>query len=367
MKKLFLLSLTLLLGTTALVFKPAEADLLAYRDETGRQRPVKSARDWEHKRRQILQGLQQAMGPLPAPSPLPLHIQVVDSLQTPAYTRLNIRFTVAENEILPALLYVPRQAGKKKKRAAMLVLHGTGDAGKMLVDGASPLANRALARELAERGYVVIAPDYPSFGDLKDHDFSTDRYESGTMKAIVNHMRCVDLLQARADVDPKRIGVAGHSLGGHNAMFVAAFDPRLKAVVASCGWTLMDHYDIGEAAIQRYGGRLGPWAQDRYMPLLRTKYQLDPTRIPFDFDEVIGALAPRAFFSNSPLKDSNFDVAGVRKGIAAASQVYSLLKAPDQLQVRYPDAAHDFPQQVRLEAYRFLDKTLRHSPAKDEL
>ncbi|MGV3638939.1 MAG: alpha/beta hydrolase [Adhaeribacter sp.] len=367
MKKLLLLSLTLLLTSTALVPKPAPADLLAYRDEHGRQRQVQSARDWQHKRRQILQGLEQAMGPLPAPSQLPLGLQVLDSLQTPSYTRLNIRFTVAENEKLPALLYVPRQTGKKKKRAAMLVLHGTGAAGKQLVDGASPLANRAIAKELAERGYVVIAPDYPSFGDLKDYDFSTDRYESGTMKAIVNHMRCVDLLQARADVDPKRIGVAGHSLGGHNAMFAAAFDTRLKAVVASCGWTMMDYYDIGPAAVKIYGGRLGPWAQERYMPLLRSKYQLDPARMPFDFHEVIAALAPRPFFSNSPLQDSNFDAAGVRQGIAAASQVYNLLKAPDQLQVRYPEAAHDFPQQVRLEAYRFLDKTLRHRPAKDDL
>lgn len=366
MKKL-LLSLTLLLAGTALVPKSSPADLLVYRDAHGRQRPVQSARQWKHKRAQILQGLQQAMGPLPAPSRLPLDLQVLDSLQTPAYTRLNIRFTVAENERLPAYLYVPRQPGKKKKRAAMLVLHGTGNAGKQLVDGASPLANRAIAKELAERGYVVIAPDYPSFGDLKDYDFSTDRYESGTMKAIVNHMRCVDLLQARAEVDPNRIGVAGHSLGGHNAMFVAAFDTRLKAVVASCGWTMMDYYDIGEAAIKTYGGRLGPWAQDRYMPLLRSKYQLDPARIPFDFHEVIAALAPRPFFSNSPLQDSNFDVAGVRQGIAAASQVYSLLKAPDQLQVRYPDAGHDLPQEVRLEAYRFLDKTLQHSPAKKDL
>lgn len=48
-------------------------------------------------------------------------------------------------------------------------------------------------RELAERGYIVIAPDYPSMGDLTDYDFSSDRYESGTMKAIFNHMRCVDL------------------------------------------------------------------------------------------------------------------------------------------------------------------------------
>lgn len=186
------------------------------------------------------------------------------------------------------------------------------------------------------------------------------------MKAIFNHMRCVDLLQARADVDPERIGVIGHSLGGHNAMFVGAFDTRFKVIVSSCGWTLMDYYDIGEAA-KKYGGRLGPWAQDRYMPLIRDKYDLGNKKLPFDFDEVIAAIAPRPFFSNSPVNDSNFDVEGVRKGIASASEVYKFLGAEENLQVRHPDAGHDFPPKIRLEAYRFIDKILEHTPNHHEI
>ena len=37
----------------------------------------------------------------------------------------------------------------------MIVLHGTGEKGKKLVDGENPLPNRAQAKELAQRGYVV--------------------------------------------------------------------------------------------------------------------------------------------------------------------------------------------------------------------
>lgn len=77
----------------------------------------------------------------------------------------------------------------------------------------------------------------------------------------------------------------------------------------------------------------------------------------------IAALAPRPFFSNSPLNDSNFDVEGVRKGISAASAVHDYLGAGNNLVVVYPDAAHDFPPQVRLQAYRFIDKVL--NPARD--
>ena len=342
--------------------------LLSFVDKNGVKKPVTTLRNWENKRRQILDSMQAVMGKLPdRKGLLPLDIKVTDSLRRDNYTRLTISFTVAENERVFANLYIPLKKKPHEKFPAMLVLHGTGDQGKMLVDGSSPLANRANAKELAQRGYVVIAPDYPSFGDMKDYDFDKDRYESGTMKGIFDHMRCVDLLQSRSDVDSERIGVIGHSLGGHNSMFVGAFDKRIKVVVSSCGWTLFDYYNVGEEASKKYGGRLGPWAQTRYMPLFRDKYNLDGTKIPFDFDEVIAAIAPRPFFSNSPLRDANFDVQGVRKGISRASEVYRFLKAEENLQFRYPDATHDFPTEVRLEAYRYIDKVLRHIPLIDEI
>ncbi len=348
---------------TGFTDKPSVSDLLSFKDASGLIKPVRNRSEWELKRNQILEGMEQAMGKLPDRSNLPdLDIQITESVKEDNYTRLTISFNVAENERVPAYLYLPDMKGKKKKLPAMMVLHGTGEAGKQLVDGRSPLSNRAQAKELAQRGYVVIAPDYPSMGDLKEYDFEHDRYESGTMKGIFDHMRCVDLLQSREEVDPKRIGVIGHSLGGHNAIFVGAFDKRIKVIVSSSGWTLMDYYNIGEEASKRYGGRLGAWAQDRYMPLLRDKFDLDPVKIPFDFDEAIAALAPRAFFSNSPLNDSNFDVKGVKKGMEAVSEVYKLFKLSDNLQVRYPDSGHDFPLAVRLEAYQFIDRILKHKP-----
>ncbi|MEO8962942.1 MAG: dipeptidyl aminopeptidase, partial [Ginsengibacter sp.] len=136
-------------------------------------------------------------------------------------------------------------------------------------------------------------------------------------------------------------------------------DERLKVIVSSCGWTLFDYYNAGKTVSEKYGGPLGPWAQERYMPLLRDKYNLDVKKIPFDFDEVIAALAPRAFFSNSPLNDGNFNVDGVRKGIAEVSEVYRFLGAKDKLKVRYPESQHDFPPEVRFEAYSFIDKILK--------
>jgi esterase/lipase len=265
---------------------------------------------------------------------------------------------VATSEDIFAYLYIPIHPGAKKC-PAILALHETDMLGKKSIDGQGKNKNLAYGKELVERGYVVIAPDYPSLGDLKDYDFKNDRYQSGTMKAIFNHMRCIDYLVSRKDVNADRIGAIGHSLGGHNTLFVSAFDRRIKVAVTSCGWTLFDFYNIGTERSKAYGGRLGPWAQERYMPLLRAKYNLEPEKTPFDFDEVIAAIAPRALFSNSPLNDSNFDVNGVKKGIANAAAVYNFLGAGDKLQVRFPESGHDFPTAVRFESYGFLDGVLK--------
>jgi hypothetical protein len=96
--------------------------------------------------------------------------------------------------------------------------------------------------------------------------------------------------------------------------------------------------------------------------LIRAKYNLDAQEIPFDFDGVIATLAPRPFFCNAPLNDANFDVNGVKKGITNILPVYHFFKADDNMQVRHPVAEHDFPPVVRLEAYQFIDKALKHTP-----
>ena len=347
-----LITLSLLAGMLpCLAAEPSGIDhsrLLVYRGQAGGEHSVKTPADWAKRRRQIVDGMQQAMGPLPSRTALPpLDMRVRSQTDGDGFTRLSIDFLTEKNDRLPALLYRPK-ATRLAKRAAILALHPTSPLGKHRVTKKGGAPNRAYAYELARRGYVVIAPDYPSFGDYA-YDFESDDYVSGTMKGIFNHMRCVDLLQSLPEVDPKRIGAIGHSLGGHNAMFVGVFDTRISVIVSSCGWTPFHDY---------YGGKIAGWTSDRYMPLLKTRYKLDPDRVPFDFYEVVAALAPRSFFSSSPLRDSNFDVRGVKKAIPKAREVYRLLGQADALQLRTPDCEHDFPTETRQETYRFIDQAL---------
>ncbi len=169
------------------------------------------------------------------------------------------------------------------------------------------------------------------------------------MKAIWNNIRAVDLLTSLPEVDGNRIGVIGHSLGGHNSLFTAVFDTRLKAVVTSCGFTPFHDY---------YGGKVAGWTSDRYMPRIRDVYENNADKLPFDFYEVIAAIAPRGCFSNSPLHDSNFDIGGVRKAYSKAEAVYDLFGQRSRLQLITPDCPHDFPDEARQAAYEWLDKTL---------
>ena len=325
--------------------------LLVYIDEKGNEQPVRTPNDWEHRRQHILLGMQDAMGKLPDRTQLPaLDVRELERFGGDGYTRLKISFVAEEGDRVPAYLYIPTPRKSHQRLPAILALHPTSLVGKGVVAGLSTKPNRSYALELAKRGYVVIAPDYPSFGDYS-YDFDVDNYISGTMKGIFNHMRGVDLLVSLDEVDPERIGVIGHSLGGHNAMFVGVFDTRLKVTVSSCGWTPFHDY---------YGGNIAGWTSSRYMPKLKEVYELNPDRVPFDFYEVVAALAPRAFFSCSPLNDDNFDITGVKKAIVEARKVYKLLHAEELLQVRYPDCGHDFPPEVRFEAYEFIDKVLNH-------
>lgn len=344
-----------LLSITAAVASAAETldrrQVLTYVDDSGEVRPVTSIDEWSRRREQIIDGMEAAMGPLPSREDLPaLDVEVKETFETDEYVRQTISFVSEPGDRTPAFLYIPRGASAEDRRPGIIALHPTGEPGKQIVDGLPDRPNRGYAAELAARGYVVIAPDYMPYGDYAGYDFESDRYESGSMKGIWNHMRCVDLLQQRDDVRADRIGVIGHSLGGHNAMFLGVFDERVQAIVASCGWTPFHDY---------YGGKIKGWTSDRYMPRLDTEYGLDPDRVPFDFYEVVAALAPRGFFSNSPLHDENFDYRGVEKAAPVARRVYELYDAADRLRIAYPDAAHDFPEDVRMEAYRFLDRLLR--------
>lgn len=327
---------------------PDKQRLLVWRDSEGIEHPVTKPSDWLKRRAQILASMEQVMGPLPDASRKgPLDVRVVEEVRLLKFTRKKITFAAEVNDRVPAYLLIPHELNGKAP--AMLCLHQTTPMGKAEPVGMGIKTNLHYAQELAERGYVTLAPDYPNFGDYQ-LDVYARGYASATMKGIWNHIRAVDLLESLPQVDKQRIGVIGHSLGGHNALFVAAFDPRIRAAVTSCGFNSFYKY---------YSGDLTGWSHKGYMPRIASVYGKDPKLMPFDFTEVLAALAPRAVFVNAPAGDANFEVSGVKDCLSAARPVYQLFKAEDKLTALHPNCTHDFPPEVRQAAYEWLNRQLK--------
>jgi len=345
---IFLISLFLFFSA-GVTGQPSSAvkDLLVYENSRGKTKNIKSQKQWQKQRDQILESMQKVMGPLPDRSKkVPIDLQIIEEVKVGNVRRLKITFAAEANDRVPAYLLIPLNLSGKVP--GILCLHQTTAIGKGEPAGLGGLPNLHYALELAQRGYVTLAPDYPNFGDYKFDPYGNG-YQSATMKGILNHMAAVDVLQSLPEVDPNRIGCIGHSLGGHNSLFLAAFDKRIKAVVTSCGFNSFYKY---------YSGDLTGWSHQGYMPRIATVYGKDPSKMPFDFTGVLGAIAPRAVFINAPLNDSNFEVSGVHDCVNAALPVYRLLKAKENLIMMNPDAGHDFPEDIREAAYKFLDEKL---------
>ncbi len=359
--------LVLLVGIGCLTLGAAKAadpprrlprdQLLVYRGPDGQPVPVKSPEDWAKRRAEIVRGMEAVMGQLPADGKrCPLDLKTEGEEDCGKFVRRLVTYASEAGCRVPAYLLIPKDVLKgKKKVPAILCLHGTDDViGHGTVVGLGARPNRAYASELAERGYVTLAPNYPLLAKYQP-DLKKLGWESGTLKAVWDNMRGLDLLESLPYVDGSKMGTIGHSLGGHNSVYTAVFDDRLKVVVSSCGLdSYLDYYGGDEKNWQPDKG----WCQTRYMRKL-ADYKGRLADIPFDFHEMIGALAPRHVLIIAPKKDSNFRADSVDRIAAAARPVFKLLGHEERLKVEHPDCEHDFPPEMREAAYALFDKALR--------
>ncbi len=332
--------------------------LLLHRGSDGKPVVAEKIDQWLRRRQEILENMQAVMGKLPGEEKrCPLEVRVEKEEDCGTYVRRAISYASEPGSRVPAYLLVPKEVlnGNGKKTAAVLCLHPTDNVtGHGVVVGVGGRPNRQYASELAERGYVTLAPAYPLLAGYQP-DIKQLGWESGTLKAVWDNMRGLDLLDSLPYVRHGCYGAIGHSLGGHNAVYTAVFDNRIQAVVSSCG--LDSYLDYMGGDDKRWLPEAG-WTQTRYIPRLR-EYRGRLEEIPFDFHEMVGALAPRHVFIAAPLRDGNFKADSVDRVVAAAMDVYKLYDKPDRLQVAHPDCDHDFPEEMRERAYKLFDEVLK--------
>jgi len=200
---------------------------------------------------------------------------------------------------------------------------------------------------LVRAGYAVLAYDQGGFGSrMSETAPFYDRYPHWSqMGRMVEDARAaIDALQKDSLVDPRRIYLFGYSMGGTVGLYTAALDSRVQGVVSICGFTPMrtDTAERGTDGVARYSHERG------LMPRLGF-FVGHETQIPYDFHEVIAAIAPRPVLGMQPQLDRDANSADVHAAVEQAKKIYSLYGAGDRLGLhepwdynRLPDASQDW-------------------------
>jgi len=208
----------------------------------------KSKDDWRQWRGTFRRKLMQNLGP--RPEPVPLEVEVLESVSMPGYTREKIIFNPDAFSSVPAYVLIPDEASPDNPCPAVLCAHGHGVGKDSLAGVVEAGYEKQLAVALALRGFVTIAPDWRGFGERIDRDEWVRRPgRDGCNVAYMGYgyfgfqmlhldicdaQRCLDYLQARPDVNGKKLGCMGCSFGGTMTTYVSALDQRIKAAVIVC-------------------------------------------------------------------------------------------------------------------------------------
>ncbi|NUN97563.1 MAG: dienelactone hydrolase family protein [Candidatus Omnitrophica bacterium] len=313
-------------------------------------------KEWERRRGEIRQLLIRDIGPVEPPEWTPSH-QVVEQSEREGFLEKKIRYVIPGGETVAAYLLLPSTDGTSLP--GMLVFHQTVPEGKEEPAGRSGRASLQFGPELARRGYLVLIPDSITAGErvYPEGAFHTEAFYrlhpnlSALGKMIRDGRLAITLLQSVPGVDPARIGAMGHSLGAEEALFVAAFDERVKVSVASCGFAPF----ATEANLER-------WARPEwfsYIPRLRA--DLRAGWLPaWDFEDVIRLVAPRGYFNYQTSGDEIFpEAAAIHPLVEATCPIWKLYGAEGRLRSRLDPGKHDLPDSARGEIYDWLDGILK--------
>jgi dienelactone hydrolase len=279
------------------------------------------------------------------------------------HTRTLVTYAVEPDERIAAWLLRPIGAPPPGGWPCLVASHQ--HAGQYYLGKAEPAglsANRMYhyGLDLCRRGYVVLCPDHLCFedrrppeyvrvegGHLQDQGYErfefTKRILAGSclQTKYLHDLTCaVDLLMSLPDVNPQRLGAIGHSLGGQETLWLTWYDERVRAAVSSCGFGLL-------RTILRDGINHN---LAMYVPDLLTIG---------DVDVLLADIAPRAFLLTAGEQDSIFPIDGVRALAATAQEAYARAGVPDRFRAVIFPGGHSFPDEVKAEAYAFLDRWLQ--------
>jgi dienelactone hydrolase len=211
-----------------------------FRDDPGKLRPVlqfedgrtvKTPADWAKRRAEILRHWEELLGPWPALLESPM-AQEQWKEPVEGFVRRRIELEIAPGRKTGAYLLTPE--GKGPFPAVIDVFYYP-------EDGAGLKADRRLQNDfgyqLVKRGFVALCVGQNPTAPRPNADLYFPSWDKAQLQPL-SYLAYVAAnahtwLAARPDVDPRRIGIVGHSYGGKWALFAGALYGKFAAVCVS--------------------------------------------------------------------------------------------------------------------------------------
>jgi dienelactone hydrolase len=332
--------------------------------------PILPGQDWQTQRREILARVLALMGPFPAQR-CALDMQTLSVTRDEKYPhveRRHIKFRAEGDDWITAFLLVPTNVSRPMP--GVLCIHPTTDGGGKNEcvglpgkGGVFTFPDCAYGLELAAlHGYVTLSIDLRFDGERVEpgsKPYVSSAFEaahpawSPQGKMTWDGMRSVDLLASLPEVDAKKIGVIGHSLGAINGLFTAAFDERITACVFNGGnvaWRYGGdfHWSLGE----RDDG--GHWT---YFPKARRFLEDKSIPYPWRFLELASTIAPRAAIYSATQGEA--DGQALPTFVSLLKQTYSSLGVTENIETMIYPGEHSFPDAARERGYALLNRVFR--------
>lgn len=250
----------------------------------------------------------------------------------PAYTGYEVQLDVFPGVFAYGLLLVPKGIDEKERRPCVVCQHGLEGRPR---DVADPAVNNKsynqYACRLAERGFVVYAPQNPYIGQDK---FRTLQRKANPLKKslfsiiVPQHQAAVEWLAAQKFVDPGRIAFYGLSYGGKTAMRVPAIVTEYCLSICSA--------DFNEWIWKNASSR------SSYSYLATPEYEMFEFDLgnTFNYAEMAGLIAPRPFMVERGHDDGVAPDEWVAYEYAKVRRLYTKLKIPERTEIEFFDGPH---------------------------
>lgn len=207
---------------------------------------------------------------------------------------------------------------------------------------------------LTRQGFAVLAFDQIGFGTrVRSARYFYERYPKWSLlgKMVADTRAAIDAVRTLETVDSSRIYLVGYALGAKVALITAAFDDRAKGVAAVCGVDSLrlSTPDKGTEGVRHYSHLHG------LAPRLGF-FVGQENRIPFDFDEVLAAVAPRPALIIAPTLDRYAPLSDVQAVVEQARKTYARLGNADALQLQTPLAFNSFTRAMEDSVFAWLSR-----------